>query len=85
MSEKKTKKKTNLITEIERFGYKVSVISIVFTFLGVVAGCFAAGYLFQLKLVGYLIVSFVAAACTFSIIYQTYKAKYEQKRFGECL
>lgn len=42
----KKKQRTNLIAEIERFGYKVSVKSLVGTFAMMVAGCFAAGYLF---------------------------------------
>ena len=82
MKDKKQKQK-NLIAEIERFGYKVSVKSLIGTFAMMVAGCIAAGYLFKLKPIGYIIVSAVAIMCTFSIIYQSYKARYEQKRFSD--
>lgn len=79
----KKKQRTNLIAEIERFGYKVSVKSLVGTFAMMVAGCFAAGYLFKLKPIGYIAVCVVAVLCTFNIIYQSYKARYEQKRFSD--
>ena len=49
MKNKKKYEKTNLIAEIEKFGYKVSVKSLLGTFASVVAGCIAAGYLFKLK------------------------------------
>lgn len=81
--QKTKKKKTSLIAEIERFGYKVSVKSLIGTFAMIVAGCIAAGYLFKLKPVGYVIVCIVAVMCTFSIIYQSYKARYEQRRFSD--
>ena len=83
MKNKKKYEKTNLIAEIEKFGYKVSVKSLLGTFASVVAGCIAAGYLFKLKLIGYVIVCIVAVMCTFSIIYQSYKARYEQRRFSD--
>lgn len=80
---KQKNKKTNLIAEIEKFGYKVSVQSLIGTFALVVAGCIAAGYLFKLRPIGYVVVCAVAVMCTFSIIYQSYKAKYEQRRFSD--
>lgn len=83
MKNKKKYEKTNLIAEIEKFGYKVSVKSLLGTFASVVAGCIAAGYLFKLKPMGYVIVCIVAVMCTFSIIYQSYKARYEQRRFSD--
>ena len=83
MKNRKKYEKTNLIAEIEKFGYKVSVKSLLGTFASVVAGCIAAGYLFKLKPMGYVIVCIVAVMCTFSIIYQSYKAKYEQRRFSD--
>ena len=45
----KKNKKGNLIAEIEKFGYNVSVKSLLATFAMVVAGCIAAGYLFKLR------------------------------------
>lgn len=45
MKNRKKYEKTNLIAEIEKFGYKVSVKSLLGTFASVVAGCIAAGYL----------------------------------------
>lgn len=79
----KKNKKGNLIAEIEKFGYNVSVKSLLATFAMVVAGCIAAGYLFKLRPVGYIAVCAVAVLCTFSIIYQSYKARYEQRRFSD--
>lgn len=79
----KDKKQKNLIAEIERFGYKVSVKSLIGTFAMMVAGCIAAGYLFKLKPIGYVVVCIVAVMCTFNIIYQSYKARYEQRRFSD--
>lgn len=89
MKNKKKYEKTNLIAEIEKFGYKVSVKSLLGTFASVVAGCIAAGYLFKLEPMGYVIVCIVAVMCTFSIIYQSYKygcswyrSQYSSKRNG---
>lgn len=64
MKDKKQKQK-NLIAEIERFGYKVSVKSLIGTFAMMVAGCIAAGYLFKLKPIGYV----VSSMCSSSYVY----------------
>ena len=81
MKEKiKTKK---LIDEIERFGYSISVKTLLFTYAGVVIGAVAAGYLFNLRMIWYFVIGIVALYCTPRIIYQIYKAMYEQRRFSD--
>ena len=89
MTDKETKKffyylnHNNLINEIEKYGYVITVKKLLLTYVMIVIGCLGTAYLFNLAPLGYVILCVVAVILTPIIIVYSYRALYEQRRFSD--